>query len=111
MKLDESTKLNAKYQNKQYIEKTSAKLIQYFADSHNKIRTKEKHLCRYCYYVNTSRIGGAMITTVICANCDKELTFPSTSVDILCDECAQKLGSCHISEIGKKLFWSKEEVV
>jgi len=94
MELDESTKLNAKHRNKQYIEKISAKLIQYYSDSNKKVRIKEKHLCRYCYYVNTSRIGGAMITTVICANCDKELTFPSTSVDILCDECAEKLKVC-----------------
>ena len=40
MKLDESIKLNAKYQNKQYIEKTSAKLIQYYSDSNKKTYTR-----------------------------------------------------------------------
>lgn len=94
MKLDESTKLNAKHFNKEYIEKTSTKLILYYSDLDKKTRVKEKHLCKYCYYVNTSRIGGAMITTVICANCNKEMTFSNTSVDILCDECAENLKVC-----------------
>jgi len=94
MKLDESIKLNSKHWNKQYIEKMSAKLILYFSDPSKKVRIKNKHLCRYCYYANTSRIGGAAITTVVCANCDKELTFSNTCVDILCDECAEKLNVC-----------------
>lgn len=94
MKLDKYIQSNAKHWNKKYIEETSAKLIKYYSDPDKKTRTKEKHLCRFCCYVNTSRIGGAAITTVICANCDEEMIFGSTCVDILCDECAGKLNTC-----------------
>lgn len=94
MKLDESKKLNAKYYNKKYIEETSKKLILYYSDPDKKVRVKEKHLCKYCYYVNTSRVGGSAITTVICANCDEKLTFGNTCSDILCDKCAEELKIC-----------------
>jgi len=92
--LDKTKMLNAKYYNKEYIDKTSAKLILYYSDPDKKIRIKEKHLCKFCYYANTSRIGGSAMTTVICANCDKELTFENTCVDILCDKCAEELKVC-----------------
>lgn len=94
MKLDNSTQFNARHWNKQHIEEMSKKLILYYSDPDKKLRTKEKHLCRYCNYVNTSRIGGSMITTVICANCDEEMIFSNTCVDILCNKCAEELKVC-----------------
>ncbi len=72
MRLSESDKLNAKARNKSHIESMTHKLLLYYSDPDKKIRTKEKHECRYCYYV-ASRIGGSAITTVICANCDNGL--------------------------------------
>jgi hypothetical protein len=94
MKLDKTIQLNSKYRNKQYIEDTSKKIILYYSDPDKKIRIQQEHLCKFCYYVNTSRIGGSAITTVICANCDVEITFGNTCVDILCDKCAEELNVC-----------------
>lgn len=93
MRLSESDKLNAKARNKSHIESMTHKLLLYYSDPDKKIRTKEKHECRYCYYV-VSRIGVSAITTVVCANCDKEITFGNTCVDVLCDECAEELNLC-----------------
>jgi len=94
--LTKSQQLDMKTRNKNHIEKTTIRLIQYYSDPNKKQRTKEEHLCKYCYYYYTDRIGGAMITTVICANenCDKELSFSNTCTDLLCDECAEKLKLC-----------------
>lgn len=91
--LDEAVKLNAKFRNKSYIEKTSAKLLAYYSDIDKNIR-KSENLCKYCYYVFPDRIGGSVITTVICANCDEELSFSNTATDILCNSCANELKSC-----------------
>lgn len=93
MKLDECVKLNAKTRNKLYIEKSTKELLLYYSDPDKKKRINESHECRYCYYIS-SRIGGSAITTVICANCDEELLFGNTCVDILCDKCAEKLKLC-----------------
>jgi len=94
MKFDECIKLNAKARNKGYIDSITAKLIKYYSDPDKKKRIKEEHLCKSCYYVETSRIGGSAITTVICANCNTEMTFGNTCVDILCDKCAEELKVC-----------------
>lgn len=94
MKIDEYIKLNAKTRNKRYIEETTHNLLKYYSDLDKKVRIHEKHLCRSCYYVFNSRIGGSAITTVVCANCDDELTFGNTCVDILCDKCAGELKLC-----------------
>jgi hypothetical protein len=87
--------INANFRNKEYIEKTAARLIRYYADE-RKSERKTKKLCRSCFYVDTGRIGGSAITTVICSaeGCDKEMTFGNTCTDIFCDECAEKQKLC-----------------
>lgn len=87
--------LNANYFRKQYVEKMTSSLIQYYSDDRVKER-KAKHLCRYCFYVNTSRIGGSAITTKTCSaeGCDTEMYFGNTCTDVFCDECADKLKLC-----------------
>lgn len=49
--------------------------------------------CPVCFYV-WGRVGGASITTTQCGRCEKELTFGNTCVDVLCLDCANKLGLC-----------------
>lgn len=94
MKLDECIKLNSKVRNKGYVDSISAKLIAYYSDTDKKKRINEAHLCKSCYYIETSRIGGSAITTVICANCDEHMTFANTCTDILCNGCAEELKIC-----------------
>ena len=89
-----SQQLDIKTRNKQHIEKTSARLIQYYSDPDKKQRIKENHLCKYCNYFHTDRIGGSAMTTVICANCDEEMSFSNTCTDLLCDKCAEELKLC-----------------
>lgn len=91
--LTESDKLNAKARNKRYVEETTKELLFYYSDPDKNIRTKESHECKYCYYI-LSRIGGSAITTVICANCDEEMTFGNTCTDVLCYKCAKELKLC-----------------
>jgi len=94
MTLTKSEQLDSKMRNKNHIEKTAYRLMQYYSDPNKKQRINEFHLCRYCNYFHTDRIGGSMITTVICANCDEELTFCNTCTDLLCDKCAEELKLC-----------------
>jgi hypothetical protein len=49
--------------------------------------------CLACFYL-WGRIGGAAITTTQCGRCETEITFGNTCVDVLCLECAKRLGLC-----------------
>lgn len=84
---------NTRYRNKAYIDSSTAKLIHYYADGSKKIR-KSMHICRCCFYFDTSRIGGSAITTVNCAGCDITLHFANTCTDIFCNDCAEELKMC-----------------
>lgn len=91
---DKAMQLNVKERHKSHIESVSAKLIAYYSDPAKKFRQKEKHLCKYCNYFDTARIGGCAITLVGCANCGKEMSFANTCTDVYCDEYAEKLNVC-----------------
>lgn len=91
---DKYVQYNAKAQNKEHINNVTIKIIEYYSDPRKEHRVKVAHLCKYCYYYDTARIGGSMITTVGCGNCGKEITFGNTCTDILCDECASELKAC-----------------
>ena len=52
----------------------------------------EVQLCKLCSY--SDWFGGQVITTTYCAECGKEMTFPSTNVDMYCIDCARKLNAC-----------------
>lgn len=84
---------NASYYNKSRIEETTAKLIKFYSDD-AKVSRKAQHLCKCCFYFNTSRIGGSAITTRSCAECDIEMHFGNTCTDVFCNECAAKLSLC-----------------
>lgn len=51
-------------------------------------------LCKCCFYVHTSRMGGASITTKPCGICEREMMFPSTATDKICPTCAHENGLC-----------------
>ena len=52
----------------------------------------EKQLCIPCNY--SQRVGGASITYTKCGICSQEMNFPSTSVDVICKDCAIKNNLC-----------------
>lgn len=84
---------NSTYRNKSHIEEMTKKMIRYYADD-NKSSRKSKHLCKYCFYINTSRIGGCAITIRPCSNCEKEMPFSNTCTDVFCNKCAEELKLC-----------------
>lgn len=53
---------------------------------------REAQQCVCCHY--GGRIGGAMMTRQQCALCDEVMRFGSTSVDVLCLECARRHRLC-----------------
>lgn len=91
---------NTKYLNKEHISKMTAGLIGYYADPEKRIRLNDG-LCKYCYYVQTSRIGGCAITHRNCDNCGDEMVFGNTCTDVLCKKCAVEIGYC--KHCGQKL--------
>ena len=78
---------NRTYFNKEYINKLTAGLIKYYSDPDKKARLSEA-ICKHCFYVYTSRIGGSAITHKNCDICNEVQTFASTCTDALCQKCA-----------------------
>ena len=91
---DKCQQINTKAQHKDYIDSITTKLLNYYSDPEKKNRKNNKHLCRYCFYVDTSRIGGCAMTTINCACCGREMLFANTCTDVFCDECAAELNYC-----------------
>lgn len=54
-------------------------------------RIKEQ-TCRYCFYHST--LSMSAFTNCECGRCGVEMTFPSSSVDVLCESCAIITNSC-----------------
>lgn len=48
--------------------------------------------CKSCYY--NHYFGFSAITKTNCKNCQKEMVFGSSDVDIYCKSCALKLKKC-----------------
>ena len=65
-----------------------------FLTDHDKAGRKKKLECKACYYMRTSRIGGAAMTQVACGICDKVIMYGSTNTDAMCRECAEKYQLC-----------------
>jgi len=82
-----------RHRNKERVNEIVAGLLGYYADPNKKARLAAA-LCKYCFYVHTSRIGGAAITTRKCDSCDGEMMFGSTCTDPLCLKCALELRHC-----------------
>jgi hypothetical protein len=85
--------VNSNWRRKEHIENTTMKLLGYYADPQKK-RRKDNAECKYCFYVNNSRIGGAAITTVNCRICNNDISFGSTATDVLCQTCATEHKLC-----------------
>lgn len=92
-KWDKYDEENVRHWHKEAIEKTTAGLIGYYSDNNKKSR-KVMHLCKFCFYYNTSRIGGCAITRSNCANCGTEMNFENTCTDVFCNKCAEELKLC-----------------
>jgi len=74
------------------IRKLKEKRLDNMARDPKKSWRSEVQLCKLCSY--SDWVGGQMITTIYCAECGKEMTFPSTNVDMYCIDCARKLNAC-----------------
>lgn len=85
--------LNANARRKHHVESLSVKLLGYYSDSLRKERREAKE-CRYCYYVNKERVGGAAITIVNCQGCNTKMSFGNTCTDTLCETCATERKLC-----------------
>jgi predicted RNA-binding Zn-ribbon protein involved in translation (DUF1610 family) len=84
---------SSQYLNNKAVERMRKKLREYDADEKKEKRLKNQ-LCKHCTYVNTSQIGLSAMTTATCTECNKDMMFPSSVVDYLCPECAEKLNLC-----------------
>jgi hypothetical protein len=69
------------------INKLTSGVFKYHSDS-DKINRLDKGLCRYCYYINTDRIGGSVVTQFDCRICGKEEFYVNTDTDNFCLNCA-----------------------
>lgn len=72
---------------KQYIE--HCRKIVEDPDKEKRIKAKE---CVICFY--SSKVGGSVLTYHMCESCGKEMSFVNTCVDVLCEDCAEKMRLC-----------------
>jgi hypothetical protein len=50
--------------------------------------------CRTCFYIKSSRVGGAAMTTWECGVCAKPDIHGSTATPVVCDACAKEYDLC-----------------
>lgn len=81
------------YFNNRLVEKTKKRMEEYDLDSNKKHRI-ELCECKFCTYINNSRIAGSAFTESKCTSCGKNMIFPSTDTDDYCIDCAKKLNVC-----------------
>ena len=48
--------------------------------------------CVCCYY--DARVGGSALTKSSCIGCERNMVFPSTCTDRLCEDCAREYNLC-----------------
>ena len=90
---DSGMKDNATYYNKHHVEKMRKKIKDYDEDP-NKMTRQGEMICKHCYYIMNDGIAGQAFWTKNCANCGKEMDFPTTDTDELCLKCAKELDCC-----------------
>lgn len=81
------------YRARDYIETMRKRLADFDADAKKKERT-EKAKCKYCEYIQTSRMGGCAMTRWYCGLCGCQQMHGNTATDRLCIECAKERGLC-----------------
>jgi hypothetical protein len=60
----------------------------------DKAERLSKCLCLSCFYLFKERMGGAVMTSRACAQCDTQMQFASTATDLLCLSCATDNSLC-----------------
>jgi hypothetical protein len=50
--------------------------------------------CKACFYGRGSRLTAAAMTRTACMCCQTEMTFGSSSIDVLCKPCASRHQLC-----------------
>lgn len=90
--IDNATITSATEQAKSRVEYWQ-RMTRLIADDANRRHRLAAGLCPVCYY-ESSRIGGAAITTSQCGLCDEQLSSGNTNIDVLCQACAGKSGLC-----------------
>lgn len=91
--IDKVSILLATNQSKKYIENTIKRAENLKNDPQKEDRLS-RHLCRSCFYIYNSRIGGAAITETECGLCSTKMIFSSTAVNIICSDCAENKKLC-----------------
>lgn len=82
------------YQMKSLAEARVASAMAYLTDAYKDKRVKDKE-CKACFYLCSSRIGGAACTTRPCAVCGEWNVFSgSTNIGAICDDCSDKHKLC-----------------
>jgi len=79
--------------NLHFAKEISDKCIKYDADSDYLVRMSEA-VCKYCFYITTSRIGGCAMTSQPCGICEEVQMYGSTATNVLCQPCGVKHNLC-----------------
>jgi ribosomal protein S27E len=91
-KCDNATIEWATYMSKNRMASTIDRAEKFKQDPEVEKRHEEQE-CQVCFY-EKGRVGGAAMTEIECALCNKTTVFPSTNTDILCPECAKEHNLC-----------------
>lgn len=92
-KIDDHSVLSQSHWSKSFADEQIAQSLQYLADEKKKEREKQGE-CKTCFYLRSSRIGGAAITTKPCDLCGEYKMYGSTNTDRLCLDCSVKNKIC-----------------
>jgi hypothetical protein len=60
----------------------------------DKTKRLGKRECKWCFYIYSSRMGGAAMTTAPCEGCGNDMGFSSTCTDRFCKDCSVKYDLC-----------------
>lgn len=81
-------------------EKKKIRLINFNNDL-DRMARRHDCFCRECFYLKKDMVAMDVITYSNCSVCGKEMVFPSSSVNIVCDFCANRFSLC--KKCGKEL--------
>ena len=91
--IDQVSIMNANRFSKTCVDTTIRNAEALTSDNERKQRLDEM-LCKSCYYLYHSRIGGQAMTDRDCGICDQTMRFSSTATDVVCLPCAVESALC-----------------
>lgn len=94
IKLTQDDSDHKTWNNCEYAEFAVARALAYLTD--NEREKRGKIICRYCFYIRGSRVGGTAMTTWYCGVCQKESLAGSTATPKVCSACAHEWELCHV---------------